>query len=86
MFTLHDVMCTVQTALKITKYGTKHTVPNMLEEVQTIADTLAKEELQTCKLNQSANKHTKPVHDLLYEGSQYANSLKAFKTLTRTFA
>ena len=38
IFTLRDAMRTVQAAFKITKYGTKHTVLNMSEEVQIVAD------------------------------------------------
>jgi hypothetical protein len=83
IFTLRDAMRTVQAAFKITKYGTKHTVPNMSEEVQIVADALAREELQTCKPNRPANKFAKPVHDMLYEGSRYPNTPKAFRNFRK---
>ncbi|KAJ6592734.1 hypothetical protein B0H19DRAFT_1245565 [Mycena capillaripes] len=88
IFTLRDTMRTVQKTFNITSYGERHTVPDMTEEVQTLADALKDEQLQEYVVNRPANDPTdstsvKPVRDLLEEGSKYADTRGAFKKFTK---
>jgi len=72
-------MRTIQTAFKIPVYGTKHTVPNMSEEVTSLAKDLATEKIQTYVVNRTGNADKIRIRDLLYEGSKYPNTAKAFQ-------
>ncbi|KAJ6609740.1 hypothetical protein B0H10DRAFT_2295466, partial [Mycena sp. CBHHK59/15] len=88
IFTLRDTMRTVQKTFNITGYGERHTVPDMTEEVQTLADALKDEQLQEYVVNRPANDPmdstaVTPVRDLLEEGAKYADTRGAFKKFTK---
>ncbi|KAF7360457.1 hypothetical protein MVEN_00776100 [Mycena venus] len=88
IFTLRDTMRTVQKTFKITRYGERHTMPDMTKEVQVIADALRDERLQEYVANRPANDPTDstavtPVRDLLEEGSKYPDTRGAFKKFTK---
>ncbi|KAF7369548.1 hypothetical protein MVEN_00284700 [Mycena venus] len=88
IFTLRDTMRTVQKTFKITRYGERHTMPDMTKEAQVIADALRDERLQEYVANRPANDPTDstavtPVRDLLEEGSKYPDTRGAFKKFTK---
>ncbi|KAK7029172.1 hypothetical protein R3P38DRAFT_3314713 [Favolaschia claudopus] len=87
IFILRDTMRTVQKAFNITNYGDRHTVPDMSNEIQTLADALEEEKLQqyisTRPGNDAADSTSvAPVRDLLEEGAKYADTRGAFKRFT----
>ncbi|KAJ7720953.1 hypothetical protein B0H16DRAFT_1474190 [Mycena metata] len=70
IFTLRDTMRTVQKTFNITSYGERHTVPDMTNEIQALADALREERLQEHVVNHPANDAENttavvPVRDLL---------------------
>ncbi|KAJ7780590.1 hypothetical protein DFH07DRAFT_865154 [Mycena maculata] len=88
IFTLRDTMRTVQKTFNITGYGERHTVPDMTNEVQALAEALQDERLQEHVMNRPANNPENttavvPVRDLLEEGAKYADTRGAFKKFTR---
>ncbi|KAJ7711660.1 hypothetical protein B0H16DRAFT_1815977 [Mycena metata] len=88
IFTLRDTMRTVQKTFNISSYGEHHTVPDMTNEIQALADALRDERLQEHVLNRPANDldnttAVAPVRDLLEEGAKYADTRGAFKKFTR---
>ncbi|KAK7027626.1 hypothetical protein R3P38DRAFT_2776632 [Favolaschia claudopus] len=82
IFVLRDAMKTVQSTFKIPDYGTKHTVPDMKNEILRVAEALEKDRLQELWSERPWKEDVERVRDLLEEGSNYLNSRGAFSRFT----
>ncbi|KAK7462875.1 hypothetical protein VKT23_007454 [Stygiomarasmius scandens] len=78
IYSLRDAMRKVQSSFNIPVYGTRHTIPDMSNEIRRIADKLQEEKIQEHISSRPANSEVEPVRDLLSEGSAYANKRTAF--------
>ncbi|KAL0061283.1 hypothetical protein AAF712_011901 [Marasmius tenuissimus] len=78
IYTLRQALLLVAKMFNIPGYGSKHTVPDMSNEVQRIADTLKEETIQEYVPERPANGFVKPVRDLLQEGMKYGERRTAF--------
>lgn len=78
IYSLRDAMRTVQKTFDIPIYGTQHTTPDMLKEVNFVAEKLREEKVQEYVEDRAANEDVDPARDLLAEGSKYANKRSAF--------
>ncbi|KAK7016011.1 hypothetical protein R3P38DRAFT_3321516 [Favolaschia claudopus] len=71
IFVLRDAMKTVQSTFKIPDYGTKHTVPDMKNEILRVAEALEKDRLQEAWPERPWKEDVERVGDLLEEDSNY---------------
>ncbi|THU79910.1 hypothetical protein K435DRAFT_696822 [Dendrothele bispora CBS 962.96] len=78
IYSLRDAMRKVQTSFDIPVYGTRHTIPDMSNEIRRITMKLQEEKIQQHVSSRPANNEVEPVKDLLSEGSKYANKRSAF--------
>ncbi|KAJ3832057.1 hypothetical protein F5878DRAFT_654713 [Lentinula raphanica] len=69
IFILRNAMRVVQTEFQIVDLSTKHTVPDMTNEISTLAMALAEEKIQTYVQQRPSNTSKKPVRDLFEEGA-----------------
>ncbi|KAL1686720.1 hypothetical protein GGG16DRAFT_63723 [Schizophyllum commune] len=79
IFILRDTMRKVQSAYGIPSYGERHTVPDITNEVQLLADLLEEEKLQTYVKDRPGNEHVTPVRDLMGVGVAYFSSANAYQ-------
>ncbi|KAK6966366.1 hypothetical protein R3P38DRAFT_3338003 [Favolaschia claudopus] len=82
IFVLRDAMKTVHATFKIPDYGTKHTVPDMKNEILRVAEALQKDRLQEQWPERPWKEQVERVRDLLEEGSNYINTRSAFSRFT----
>ncbi|KAJ7890049.1 hypothetical protein B0H14DRAFT_3705721 [Mycena olivaceomarginata] len=68
IFALRDAMKTVHAAFKIPDYGTKHTVPDMQNEILRVAEALQKDRIQELWSDRPWKDQVVRVRDLFEEG------------------
>ncbi|KAK7035527.1 hypothetical protein VNI00_011820 [Paramarasmius palmivorus] len=78
IYTLREALRTVSKAFKTPMHGLKHTVPDMSNEIQQLANALRDEQVQEYIPDRPANQSVDPVRDLFHEGMRYGNKRSAF--------
>ncbi|KAJ4472426.1 hypothetical protein C8R41DRAFT_701928, partial [Lentinula lateritia] len=68
-----------QHAFNISSLGTKHTIPDMTQDINILATALEENKIQVYVMNRPSNEFIDPVRDLLGEGAKYPNSRTAFQ-------
>ncbi|KAJ6450910.1 hypothetical protein C8R45DRAFT_1113838 [Mycena sanguinolenta] len=84
IFALHDAMKTVHATFKIPDYGTKHTVPDMQNEIQRVAEALEKDRIKELWSQRPWKDQVVRAHDLFEEGANYVNTRGAFARHTES--
>ncbi|KAJ7675030.1 hypothetical protein B0H14DRAFT_2423831 [Mycena olivaceomarginata] len=82
IFALRDAMKTVHAAFKIPDYSTKHTVPDMQNEILRVAEALQKDRIQELWSDRLWKDQVVCVRDLFEEGANYVNTRGAFSRYT----
>ncbi|KAF7343680.1 hypothetical protein MSAN_01947900 [Mycena sanguinolenta] len=82
IFALRDAMKTVHATFKIPDYGTKHTVPDMQNEIRRVAEALEKDRVQELWSQRPWKDQVVRVRDLFEEGANYLNTRGAFSRYT----
>ncbi|KAF8827077.1 hypothetical protein HHX47_DHR5001104 [Lentinula edodes] len=65
IFELRNAMHTVQHAFNISSLGTKHTIPDMTQDINILATALEENKIQVYIMNRPSNEFIDPVRDLL---------------------
>ncbi|KAE9388612.1 hypothetical protein BT96DRAFT_1073185 [Gymnopus androsaceus JB14] len=73
-----DWLAMISSTFEIPIYGTRHTTPEMIAEIQEIARNLQEGKIQEYILDCPGNKEVGHRRDLIGEGSKYANKRSAF--------
>ncbi|KAF7373970.1 hypothetical protein MSAN_00609500 [Mycena sanguinolenta] len=82
IFALRDAMKTVHATFEIPDYGTKHTVPDMQNEIQRVAEALEKNRIQELWPRRPWKDQVVRARDLFEEGANYLNTRGAFSRYT----